>query len=118
MTFALWTFTLSTKPSVSTSKWRFLPLTFLPPIVATFFSTHAARLYRLAIDDARAGLRVSLEAHPHPLAQGCVYSGPCSVQAKLSEVVVDATLRWEIMRKQAPGTAAPYNIEDSVKDLA
>src|SRR5829696_2112535 len=93
-------------------------LYLLSAIVAALFSTHAGRLDRLAIDDARTGLRVSLEAHPHPLAQSGVHSCPCSVQAKLSEVVVvDATPRWEIVRKQAPGAAAPYNVEDGVKDL-
>ena len=30
-TLALWTFARSTRPSVSTSRWRFLPRTFLPP---------------------------------------------------------------------------------------
>src|ERR671912_41563 len=87
-------------------------------IVAAFFSTHAGRLDRLAIDYAGAGLRVSLEAHPHPLAQGCVHPCPCSVQAELSKVVVDATPRREIVRKQAPGAAAPYEVKDGVKDLA
>src|SRR5829696_4966435 len=94
-------------------------LYLLSAIVAAFFSTHAGRLDRLAIDDARAGLRISLKAHPHPLAYGCVHpSCPRSVQAELSEVVVDAAPRWEIVSKQAPGAAAPHNIEDGVKDLA
>src|SRR5918995_387332 len=93
-------------------------LYLLSAVVATFFSTHSGRLNRLAIDDACAGLRVSLEAYPHPLAQSSVHSWPCSVQAKLSEVVVDATPRWEIVRKKAPGAAAPYYIEDGIKDLA
>ncbi len=31
ITLALWTFALSTKPSVSTRMWRFLPFTFFPP---------------------------------------------------------------------------------------
>src|ERR671912_264842 len=93
-------------------------LYLLPAIVAALFSTHAGRLDRLAIDYSSTGLRVSLEAHPHPLAQSGMHSCPCSVQAKLSEVVVDATPRWEIVRKQAPGAAAPYYVEDGVKNLA
>src|SRR5215217_9457478 len=93
-------------------------LYLLSAIVSAFFSTHAGCLDRLAIDDARTGLRVSLEEHPHPLAQSGVHSCPCSVQAKLSEVVVDATPRWEIVRKQAPGAAAPDEVEDGVKNLA
>src|ERR687898_3237280 len=87
-------------------------LYLLPAIVAALFSTHAGRLDRLAIDYSSTGLRVSLEAHPHPLAQSGMHSCPCSVQAELSEVVVvgvvvivDATPRWEIVRKQAPGAA-------------
>src|ERR671910_33308 len=90
----------------------------LPVVVAAFFSTHAGRLDRLRIDDTRARLRVPVESNPQPLAQGCVHPCPCSVQAELSKVVVDATPRREIVRKQAPGAAAPYDVEDGVKDLA
>jgi hypothetical protein len=40
------------------------------------------------------------------------------VQAEPFEEVVNAAPRWEVVRKQAPRTAAPYDIEDDVKDLA
>jgi hypothetical protein len=43
---------------------------------------------------------------------------PGAIQAELSEVVVDAASRWEVVGKQAPRTAAPYNVEDGVEDLA
>jgi hypothetical protein len=36
--------------------------------IASLFSTHAGSLDRLAVHYGRAGLRVSLEAHPHSLA--------------------------------------------------
>ncbi len=40
------------------------------------------------------------------------------VQAEVSKVMVDATPRREVVGKQAPGTAAPYDVEDGVNDLA
>jgi hypothetical protein len=72
----------------------------------------------MAIDNPGAWLRVSLEAHPHPVAQSCVHSCPCSIQAELPEIMVDAAPRWEIVRTQAPGAATPHDVEDGVKDLA
>ena len=92
-------------------------LHLLAAIVTTLFSTYSGRLDRLAIDYAGTGLRVSLEANPHPLTQGLVHPLPSTIQAELSEVVIDAAPRWEIVRQQAPGAAAPHDIEDAVKDL-
>jgi hypothetical protein len=40
----------------------------LASIVAALFATYPGSLHRLAVDDTCAGLRVSLETHPHPLA--------------------------------------------------
>ena len=90
----------------------------LAAIVTTLIPSYSGRFDRLTVDDASAGLRVSLEANPHPLAQGGVHSLPGTVQAEFSEVVLDAAPGWEIVRKQAPRTAASYYIEDGVEDLA
>ncbi len=47
--------------------------------VAAFFSTYyPSRFDRLAIHYPGAGLRVPLEADPHPLAYGCMHPCPCS----------------------------------------
>ena len=96
----------------------FSSLYLLTAIIAALFSTYPRTLYRLRIDYPGAGLRVSLEAHPYSIAQGCVHPLPRSVQAELSEVMIDAAPRREIVGKQAPGAAAPHDIEDGVKDLA
>jgi hypothetical protein len=47
-----------------------------------------------------------------------VHPLPGSIEAELSEVVVDAAPGREVVRKQAPRTAAPYDVEDGVEDLA
>jgi hypothetical protein len=54
----------------------------------------------------------SLEADPNPLAQCGVHPVPGAIQAELPEVVVDAAPRQEIVGKQTPRAAAPYDIED------
>ena len=89
----------------------------LAAIVTTLFSTYPARLYRLAIDDASAGLRVSLEANPNPLTQRSVHLLPGSIQAELSEVVVDAAPRREVVGQKPPGTTAANDVEDGIYDL-
>jgi hypothetical protein len=43
-------------------------LDLLAPIVVTLFSTYPGCLNRLAIHYPGAGLRISLETYPHPLA--------------------------------------------------
>ena len=90
----------------------------LAAIVTTLLSSHSGRLYRLAIYNPSCRLGVPLEANPHPLAQGRVHPLPGPVQAELSEAMVDAAPGWEVVGKQAPGAAAPYDIEDGVDDLA
>jgi hypothetical protein len=93
-------------------------LHLFPAIVAAFFPAHPGRLDRLAVHYPRAGLRVSLQTNPRPLAQGGMHPLPGAIQAEPSEVVVDAAPGWEIVGKQAPGAAAPHDVEDGVKDLA
>ena len=43
---------------------------------------------------------------------------PGTVDAPGSEVVVDGFPGWEVMREQAPGTAATHHVEDGIEDLA
>jgi hypothetical protein len=93
-------------------------LDLLTAIVTTLLSAYPGRLDRLAIYYACAGLRISLHADPHPFAQGSVHPLPGSIHSPQTEVVVDGLPGWEVMRKQAPGTAAPYDVEDGIEDLA
>src|SRR5215210_3140510 len=100
-TFALWTLALSTKPCVSTRRYgAFFPLPSLAPIVSALLSaSYPGCFYRLAIHYACAWLRVSLEAHPHLLAQGSVHPLPGSIHSPDAEVVVDGLPRWEVVGK-------------------
>ncbi len=90
----------------------------LASVVASLFPAHAGRLDRLAVDYARAGLRVSSEVNPHPLAQRPVHPFPGAVEAPSSEVVVDGLPRREVVGQKPPGAAAFDDVEDGVKDLA
>src|SRR5215210_8702615 len=90
----------------------------LAPVVAALFSSHAGSLDRLAVHYGRAGLRVSLEAHPQTLAQGGVKPLPGTIQAPKAEVVVDGLPRREVVWQESPLTAAADHIEDGIKDLA
>jgi hypothetical protein len=95
-------------------------LDLLAAIVATLFSAYAGRLLdRLAIYYACAALRVPLNTHSHPLAQGLVHPFPSSIQAPSSEVMVNGLPGWELMRQKAPLAAASGHVEeDSVENLA
>ncbi len=57
-TLALWTRTPSTKPSVSTSRWRLLPSTYLGRVKAALWASYCRGSERPGIDDPRAGLGV------------------------------------------------------------
>jgi hypothetical protein len=61
---------------------------------------------------------VSVETAPNPLTQRGVHPLPGAIQAELPEAVVDAAPGREVVGEQAPRTAAPYDIEDGVNDLA
>jgi hypothetical protein len=69
----------------------------LGSVITAFFSAHTRGLDRLAIHYGCAGLRVSLEAYPHSLAQGGVHPLPGAVQAPGAEVVVDRLPGWEVV---------------------
>ena len=90
----------------------------LAPVIAALFSTYPGCFDRLAVHHACAGLRVSLHAHSHPLAQGGVQPFPGAIQAPQAEVVVDGLPGWELMGYKSPSTAATDYVKDSVEDLA
>src|SRR5829696_6405014 len=84
----------------------FASFDLLGPVVTALFPAHACCLDRLAIHYGGTGLRVSLEADSHPLAQGGVHPFPRPVQAPEAEVVVDRLPRREVVWQESPGTAA------------
>ena len=77
-TFALWTLASSTRPCVSTSRWRLRAFDLLGAVVSALFSAHPGRLDRLAIDYAGTRLGVPLQAHPAPARAGLSASSPTS----------------------------------------
>src|SRR5919112_5185596 len=90
----------------------------LGPVVAALLAAHACCLDRLAVNYRCTGLRVPLEAHPNALAQGRVHPFPGAIYAPSPEVTVDGLPGREVVRQQAPGTAAMHDVEDGVDDLA
>jgi hypothetical protein len=90
----------------------------LGPVVTTLVPTHSRGLERLAIHYGRAGLRVSVEADSHTLAQGSMHPLPGAVQTPEAEVVVDGLPRRELVGQQSPGAATLQDVEDGVEDLA
>jgi hypothetical protein len=61
------------------------PFHFLAAIVTTLLCAYSGRLYRLAIYDAGARLRVSVETNPNRIAQRGVHPLPGSIQTELSD---------------------------------
>jgi hypothetical protein len=66
------TFAFSTRPSVSTSKWRFVPSPFSS--VVTPLSPYSSNLYRLAIHNACTWLRISLKTYSQTMTKRAVCS--------------------------------------------
>src|SRR5215212_8572505 len=98
MMLAECTLALSTKPCVSTSKWRFLPFTFLPLSYPRCSPPTPVLLTDWRIDDAGAWLGISPHTHAHPLAQGSVHPLPGTVDPPHSEVMVDGLPGREVVR--------------------
>src|SRR5215213_9078580 len=90
----------------------------LSSVVTSPIPSHTGALDRLAIHNARAGLRISLEAYSQTMAQGSVQPLPGTLDAPSSEVVVNGLPRWKLMRQQAPSTTTSDDVVDSIKDLA
>jgi hypothetical protein len=81
-------------------------LDLLAAIVAALFAAYPSRLDRLAIYYGGAGLRISFETDPDPLAQSGVHPLPGTIQAELPEVVIDAapgrSKSWGSKRHEQP----------------
>ncbi len=118
-TFALWTRASSTRPSVSTSRYLFVPLTFLPAIEAPLLAAHAGSLGRLRVDDASARLVLPAKLAAQALAEAAVERLPGTFQAPYPEVMKDRLPRRKVPRQQHPLlTTTLQDVEDGIKDLA
>ncbi len=110
------------QPQDINEQMAFAARELLRPVVAAH-APDARRLDRLAVDGARARLRVSSLAHPFSLAQGGVQAFPfcpkgTRVEAPSPEVAVDGLLRREVAGEHPPGAAAAHEIEDAIEDRA
>ena len=115
---AEWTTAAMTIPSVSTTRCRLRPLTFLnaslpcgPPcsVVLTLWLSmiaHAGALLPAGSPVADLG------------AQGVVDLRPSAVVAPLAEVVVAGAPGGQVVGHHPPGAAAAEDVEDAVEDLA
>src|SRR5918993_365705 len=96
----------------------FSALHLLASVVTALFSAHRGALYRLGIHHARAGLRISLQAHPKTFSESSVDPLPGTIDAPFPEVPVNGGPPGEVMRQQAPLAAALEEVEDGVQNLA
>ncbi len=85
--------------------------------VIAALTADAGRPDRLAIDDARAGMRVASDADAELLAQNRVHVFPGAIETPQTEIVISSLPGWELVREQPPGAATPNNVEDGVQDL-
>src|SRR5687767_9663929 len=74
------------RPSVSTTRWRFRPTAFFPPIVASRPALFG-RLYGLAVEDGRGWFRRLAGLLSHPLPQRCVQRLPGTVLLPEAKIV-------------------------------
>jgi hypothetical protein len=74
-------------------------LYLLATIVAALLSAHRGAFYRLAIHHARAGLRISLQAHPKAFSQSSVDLLPGTIDAPFPEVPVNGGPPGEVVRQ-------------------
>src|SRR5215217_6550528 len=109
--------TASNNPSVSTNRWRWRPLIFLPPsyprsgppisvVLTDWISIHTA-----------LGGRLAPRCPAGAFAQGLDHLGPGPVVAPLRKVVIDCALGQQIMRQPVPVAPAPVQIKKRVEDF-
>src|SRR5262245_31497817 len=97
---------------------------FLAAIVA-MFPTHLSSLDRLTVDAGCTRRRLAKLPRllwlrcplPNFLPQGIHQPLPCAVVTPLLEVIVDGTLRQQVVRQHGPLTARTIEIEDRVDHL-
>jgi hypothetical protein len=80
-------------------------LDLLASVVTALSSSHAGALDRLAVHHPGARLRISFQANPQPLAQGCMDPLPGAVLTPSPEIMVDALPRgksWGSRRHWQP----------------
>src|ERR1700747_2543432 len=108
----------SNKPSVSTRRWRFLPLIFCPhhshadqcrpPLFGAF---HA-----LAIDDGSGGTGLSFRLLAACDVERIVNAIQHTITLPPYEVTVDRAVRRKVLRKVAPLATGAQNIHHRVHD--
>jgi hypothetical protein len=87
----------------------------LAAVVAPILSAHCSTLHRLGIHNASAGLWISRQANSQTLPDSPVDALPGTVDAPLSEIVVNGGPSRKVVRKQAPLLAATLqDVKDGV----
>jgi len=89
----------------------------LATIITSLFSAHPGGLDRLGVHYSSAGFGISPASSAQAFADRAVHPLPSAVNAPDPEVVKDGLPRWEVVRQEAPRTAAPQDVEDGVEYL-
>ena len=90
----------------------------LSTVVTTLLSAYPGRLDRLGIHYCSTGLGIAPESNAQTLTEGPVDPFPDTAYAPLPEVMKDGFPRWEVVGKQAQGTATSQDVEDGVEYVA
>src|SRR5712692_10630222 len=102
---AVWTFTGSLNPWVSTRRCRVLPQMFFPTVEAALAASHGTGFDRLALDESRAGFGVSAHLGSHLPAQAAHRLLPGAVEFPEAEIMVHRFAVGQIMGHLSPRAA-------------
>jgi hypothetical protein len=120
-TSAGWTTTLSRSPSVSTTRGRWRPRTFVAPAFVAPANPRGPPCCVFTdgqLDARRAGRQVASDTATGELPPGRVERFPHTVVAPAADGVGDGG-PWAIVTGQrAPGTATPHQVHQAVEHAA
>ena len=103
-------------PRVSTTRWRLRPLILFPPVPASFTAGLGA-FHRLAIHDARGGIRVSSFTSTDFTPQQRHYLVPRPILRPLVVVVIHRLPDGKVMGQHPPLTSCAYHVKDRIHHL-
>src|SRR3954452_12356475 len=107
----------SSRPCVSTTRWRLRPFTFLPPSWPRGPPISVVSTDWLSMTEA-LGWGGAADLFAHALAQGGVDRLPQAARAPPAEVVEGRLPGREAVRQHPPRHPAAQDVEDGVEDLA
>ncbi len=107
---------LSTRPSVSTNRWRLRPFTSLPPSNPRASPTPVILTDWLSVLPT-LGWGGMAQVGLQPLAQGRMGALPRSIDAEQADIVVHPLPRGPLLWQKAPGAPCTQLVENRVSNV-